>query len=229
MIRLGVERGGSTSRYIYSYHSENDRLTLDEKLDPALARISVTCDNETELRQLAPVVLSRLSGVLGMEWVLLTGWRVSDRFLTPARARLKEKQFCNAGLVFSSVNGYRLGVSSSPCADLAPFFLDELFKSKSYGICTTSSSLLDTKGLPLADLVRSSARSFAAPDSAAVLRTIDQAVGAIVYIIKDDSIRPGIVILTSSDGDVARMKNSDLFSRGINCEVCEAADQVWAL
>lgn len=229
MMRLGVERGGSISRYIYSYHSETDRLTLDEKLDPALARISITFANERELRQSAPSILSHLSGVLGMKWVLLTGWKVSDRLLTPARARLKEKQLCNEGLVFSSVNGYRLGMSSSPCTDLAPFFLEELFKAKSYGICTTSPWLLDTKGLPLADLVRSSARSFAAPNSAAVLRTLDQTIGAIAYIIKDDSLRPGIVILTNSDGAIAQMTNSKVFSQGINFEVCETEDHVWAL
>lgn len=229
MIRLGIERGCSANSYIYSYQSDSDRLALGEKMLPDVMRISVTCDSENDLNELTRSVLFRFSGLLGMGWVLLTGWKVPDPVLTPARARLKEKRCCNAGLVFASIDGYRLGVSSLPRTVFDAFFIDELLTAKSYAICTASAPLPDAKGPFLVDLLRSSARSFAAPDSASVSRALDQAVGAIAYAAKGDSIRPGVVVLARSDEGIAKRIREVTFWEGLDVTLFEAADQVWAL
>ena len=226
MIKIGLETGALANRYIYTYLPESDQLSLDSKLASGLSRTSITCENEFELEQLTPNVLRLIGDAMGMQWAVVTGWKESDPFLTPARARLKEKKLLDRGLEFGSHDGYRVGVSS-PLESPDSFLVKELLTTKSYGVCINSQSLLDAKLSCLTDLVRSSARSFAAPEPKSVTSILGESIGAIVYMICDDSVRPGLVILAERTFDTELFEK---FGDSVNSKILEGelADQVWA-
>ena len=224
MLKIGLERGSSSNRYIYTYVPESDTLTLDATLDSSLARVSITCGDEFELESTLPVVVRGVSAVNNCKWQILTGWSESDPYLTPARARLREKKLAQRGYRFVSTKGLRIGASEL-LSELDDFSYEQLISRSSYALCTESDMFASGDFEHFFGLVQSSARSLPAPSSSS-MPFLANTKRLVLFLVVGHNIRPGIVIVAGMPFELDRIP---VLKDGSNF-ICEGihADEVWS-
>jgi hypothetical protein len=223
MLKIGLEGALSRNRFIYSYLPENDSLTLEEALDSSLTRVSVTSSDESELRGILPSLLIANAKVRNYKWQLLTGWNETDPYLTPTRARLKERKLAERGFRFTSKNGFRIGIGN-PLREIDNF-CDQLISRSSYALCTERDIFADGEIDLCIGLIQSSARSLPAPNSSSML-FLANTKRLVVFIVLDHTVRPGVVIVAGQSFDI-----SDIASLRDSASVVlkgSQADEVWS-
>jgi len=224
MLKIGLERGSSSNRYIYTYVPESDTLTLDATLDSSLARVSITCGDEFELESTLPVVVRGVSAVNNCKWQILTGWSESDPYVTPARARLREKKLVQRGYRFVTTKGLRIGASEL-LSELDDFSYEQLVSRTSYALCTESDMFASEEFEHFFGLVQSSARSLPAPSSSSML-FIANTKRRVLFVIIGHNVRPGIVIVAGMPFELDRISilkdASNSIFEGVH------ADEVWS-
>lgn len=225
MLKVGLERGNTKNRYICTYIPESDKLTVDSELDSSLVRLSVTCSNEIELRQVLPDLLTEISRKWDFKWQLLTGWNETRQYLSPASVRLKEKNLRDRGFRFTSKDGYRIGLSDR-LEKLDDLFCEQLLLRSSYAICVGCDLFAEEIIHACFALVQSSARTFAAPNSSSMAFLTDTS-GLLAFVMLADNIRPGVVIVT---GEGAKIEEVVVRGRFVG-PIYDGgqADGVWAL
>lgn len=194
MLRIGVEEPLGRNDRIYSYDPGSDSYIFDSDSICVYNRYSITSDSLDDLWNVLFCLIPHLLRLYDCSCSVLSGVSKSGAILTPARLRLLQSKLKKAGFCEETYEDYLLhALKVSNFKDIPE--MTNFKDGKSYLVFGGSSDSFCMKTHQAKELVRSSSRSFAAPNLS-LLNGLDENLLALGYIAHDHEAKSGFILLS---------------------------------
>jgi hypothetical protein len=226
VLTCAVENAGSASRYIYSYDAVDDRMRLGIPLPGGALRYSFTAPQIQTVAASVKALLRFVSAQFGAELGYLTAWTCAPNLGSSAMAiRLRTRRLEQSGWCLVPGGGITVAIKledQSQEDELIARFLEKnyvvVFGRDLKRLCADEN---------MQKVVVSIARAgYAAPAPDGIEFLVRHGAG-LAYIQHDDSVRPGVIVLSPITLDCGSMNlvGVEVRQRALS----EGLDTVWSL
>ena len=226
MIRIGYQVPGRQSAFIHRYEPGSNSVLVESGDMGRVNRYLFTASSVEELRTVViPFVLCRLVGLLQVGLRFVIALKPNTPSLPPARQRLLEKRYVDSGWLLHDGGSFRAW--TGPASIKIDNFASEAFMRKAAFLLLLNTNSNDALPHAAVEFLAKPLCACSAMLSDECLNLIGGNMIGLAYLQYDDSIRPGMIILTEEVLDQHVFEDMD--AENVEVFYNEEADRVWQL